>query len=564
MTFVDKANSYARAVIERRIPTCKYVIQACERQESDLVRQGTKEFPYRFDADKAERICKFISLLPHIKGRWAREGKTISLEPWQCFGLTTVFGWVHMDTGLRRFRTVYEEVPRKNAKSTKVAGVGLYLLVADDEAGSEVYSAATTRDQARIVWSDAKAMVEKTKGIRERFGVETSARSIFVDESNSKFLPLSRDQGGNLDGLNVHGGIIDEVHAHKTRDIYDVIETATGSRDQSLLFLITTAGFNRAGICYEQRMYTTRILSGQVEDESYFGIIYTVDDEEREDIGRLLSDPLLWQKANPNWGVSVSPEDIERKARKAREMTAAQNNFLTKHLNVWVNADSAWLDMAKLQRCADPELAIDDFLGERCYGGLDLASKLDIASRGELFVREGHFYWFDRHYLPEETIETSTNSQYEGWARDGFLIETPGNVIDYDWIEDDIRESASKYTIEQYGFDPYQAQQLVSHLLESRIQMVQVSPGVKNFSEPMKELEKLIVAEKFHYNGNPVMTWMFSNVVCHTDAKDNLYPRKETPENKIDGVIALLTALNLALVNETTTSIYETEDILVL
>jgi phage terminase large subunit-like protein len=194
----------------------------------------------------------------------------------------------------------------------------------------------------------------------------------------------------------------------------------------------------------------------------------------------------------------------------------------------------------------------------------DLASKLDVACFGKLFVREGEYYWFCRHYLPEETIETSTNSQYQGWAQDGFLTETPGNVIDYDWIEGEIIESDSKYTLEQVGYDPYHATQLVSHMLDQGVHMVELRPTALNFSEPMKELEKLIVAGRFHYDGNPVMTWMFSNVTCHTDAKDNIYPRKAFPENKIDGVIALLMALKLALAEETTTSIYESEGLMVL
>lgn len=544
--YVAIAAEYRRAVIAGEIPACLYVRQACERQARDLERAAAGEFRWRFDAERARRICRFIELLPHIKGEWARERRLITLEPWQVFILTTVFGWVDAD-GFRRFKTVYEEVPRKNAKSTKTSGVGLYLLAADGEEGAEVYSAATTRDQAKIVWQDAKRMADRSPGLQRRFGVESSAHAVFVEHTGSAFKALSRDQGGNLDGLNVHGGLIDELHAHKTREIVDVIETGTGARRQPLLWLITTAGFNRSGICYEQRSYAIKVLSGAVVDEEYFGIIYTVDAEDLEDIGRLLTDPAIWRKANPNWGVSVNPDDIARKARKAREMAAAQNNFLTKHLNVWVNADTAWMDMAAWERCGDPTLRAEDFSAERCAGAADLASKIDIASVAYVFEREGHYYGFVRNYLNEEAVEDGRNSQYGGWARQGRLIVTPGNVTDYGLIEDDIRDDAKLLQISEFGFDPWQAEHLRQRLAEDGLNTVEFRQTVANMSEPMKLLQALVLEGKFHHDGCPVLTWMVSNVVCHTDAKDNIYPRKEFPENKIDGVIALIMALALLL-----------------
>lgn len=544
--YVAIATEYARQVIEGEIPACLYVRQACARQVRDLERAAAGDFAWRFDPDLASRVCRFIELLPHVKGDWARERKLITLEPWQIFELTTVFGWVD-GYGLRRFKVVYEEVPRKNAKSTKTSGVGLYMLAADGEEGAEVYSAATTRDQAKIVWQDAKRMTERSPGLQRRFGVDTAAHAVFVEHTGSTFKPLSRDQGGNLDGLNISAALVDELHAHKTREIYDVLETGTGARSQPLLWLITTAGFNRSGICYEQRSYAIKVLSGAVVDEEYFGIIYTVDADDLEDIGRLLTDPAIWRKANPNWGVSVNPDDIARKARKAREMAAAQNNFLTKHLNVWVNADTAWMDMAAWDRCADPTLRLEDFASERCAGAADLASKIDIASKAYVFERGGHYYAVVKNYLNEDAVEDGRNSQYGGWARQGRLIVTPGNVTDYGLIEDDIRDDAKLLQISEFGFDPWQAEHLRQRLAEDGLNTVEFRQTVANMSEPMKMLQALVLEGKFHHDGCPVLTWMVSNVVCHTDAKDNIYPRKEFPENKIDGVIALIMALALLL-----------------
>lgn len=538
------ARRYAEDVVAGRIPACKYVRQACQRQLDDLARA---DWAYTFDEQRAAHVCRYIELLRHVKGRWARHNERIRLEPHQIFRLTTVFGWVDAK-GRRRFKMAYTELPRKNGKSLEAAGVALYCLTADQEPGAEVFSAATTRDQAKVVWDVARRMVDKDPGLRRRFGCATGAHSIYVEHTASSFKALSRDQQGNHDGYNLHCGIVDELHAHKTRDIWDVLETATGSREQPLIWAITTAGSNRAGICYEQRAYVIKILEGVVEDPAYFGIIYTIDEGDEWD------DPATWQKANPNWGVSIDPEDIERKARKAMQMASARNNFLTKHCNVWVNADTAWMDMRAWERCADPTLSPEDFLGEPCLEALDLASKVDIAAKLQLFAREiagvTHYYAFGRYYLPEAAAEDGRNSQYEGWALEGRLVLTPGNVTDYEYIKADLRDDASRFEITEVPYDPFQATQLSGELLAEGFPMVEIRPTVLNFSEPMKELEKLVLAGRLHHDGCPVLAWMISNVVCHTDAKDNIYPRKEFPENKIDGAVALIMAIARAMVGE--------------
>ncbi|WP_043316601.1 terminase large subunit [Microbulbifer sp. HZ11] len=545
--YADIAHGYARDVVSGKVIACEHVKRACERQLADLDR----DWDYFFVPELADRVCKFVELMPHIKGEWA--GKKITLEPWQVFILSVIFGWVD-EHGNRRFKTAYVEVPRKNAKSTLSSGVALYCLAADAEAGAEVYSAATTRDQARIVWADAKRMAERSPGLQARFGVKTSAHAVFVEDTASTFKALSRDQGGNLDGLNVHCAIIDELHAHKTREVFDVIETATGARAQPLLWLITTAGFNRSGICYEQRSYTAKVLNGAEKDEEYFGIIYTLDEDDD------WTDPNCWAKANPNWGVSVKPADIARKARKAMAMSAAQNNFLTKHLNVWVNADTAWMDMRAWDRCESTR-TLDEFEGQTCWIGLDLASKTDIASMAILFKRDGKLYGFLRNYLNEAAVEDGRNSQYSGWERDGRLVVTPGNVTDYGYIERDLMEFASRFRIECVAYDPWQAEYLSQRLAEEGLEMLEYRQTVQNMSSAMKEFEASVLSEQFQHDGDPVFTWMVSNVVAHVDAKENIYPRKEMPENKIDGVVAMLMAYGRALLEEDTTSVYETRGI---
>jgi phage terminase large subunit-like protein len=548
--YVARSHRYARRVVAGEIPACKWTIAACRRQLDDLERDP-ESWPYRFDDLAAERVCLFVECLPHIKGRWSTE--TIVLEDWQCFVLCTVFGWVHVETGMRRFRIVYIEVPRKNAKSTITAGVGLYCLSADGESGAEVYSAATTGDQARIVFDVAKGMVRKQSRLAAEFGIGHGEHALSVPMSMSTFKPLNAE-GSTLDGLNVHMASVDELHAHKRRDVWDVLATATGSRAQPLLWAITTAGSDRAGVCYEQRAYVCKLLEGSAADDSYFGVIYTIDADDD------WTDEATWAKANPNLGVSVSVDDLRSKCSFALQMPSAQSNFLTKHLNVWVNADSAWMDMRKWDACARPALRVEDFAGQTAFAGLDLASKVDVACRALVFEKpDGKIAAFLQHWLPERAIEIAANSQYDGWARAGHLTVTEGEVIDLDAIEQTVIDDCKRYQVTEVGFDPFQATQMSGHLLDQGLPMVEVRPTVLNFSEPMKQLEAWVLAGEFEHNGDPVLTWMVSNVVCHRDQKDNIYPRKERPENKIDGVVALLIAINRFLARrEEAGSVYNT------
>ena len=555
----DRAQAYCDAVLSGEIKACKWVRLACQRHVRDRKR---KRFAYEFDADRANHAINFIEALPHVKGR-EFAGKRLILSGWQCFVTACVFGWIDKRTKLRRFRTVYIEVPRKNGKSSWSAGVALYMLVADGEVGAEVYSAATTRDQARIVWETAKRMVERTPALRATGGVTAGAHAIFVEAQGSTFKALSRDQQGNLDGLNIACAIVDELHGHKDRGIWDVIETATGARAQPLVWAITTAGSNRAGICYEQQAYVRKILQGVVTDHTYFGIVYTLD--EKDD----WNTPEAWAKANPNYDVSVSPLDIARKARKASEMAAAQNNFLTKHLDVWVNADTAWMNMRAWDRCGDARLDEAQFEGMDCNIGLDLATKVDLAAKVRLFARnleisgrvERHYYAFGRYYLPEEAAEDGRNSQYSGWIREGLVVATPGNVTDYSYIEDDLRADAARFHVIDVAVDPWQASQLSQRMQAEGLPMVTLRQTVENMSEPMKELERLVLQGRFHFCADDAaLTWMVSNVVAHLDIKENIYPRKERAENKIDGVIALIMALARSLAAGV--SVYERRGVL--
>lgn len=566
---VEAALYYVDDVLSGDIVACELVKQACERHVRDLKRQNTKSFPYWFDAKEAQRACDFIELLPHIKGEWAKRGELLVLEAWQSFVVTCTFGWkcartiedhegnTLMHEGTRRFRTVYLEVARKNAKSTLLSAIALYMLAADGEVGAEIYSAATTHKQAKIVWQDAKSMVQRSAGMRKHFGLTTNANNIAIIGQGSKFEPL-HSKGETLDGLNVHCAINDELQAHKKRDLYDVLEGATGSRTQPLIFNITTAGYNKAGICFELRIYLTKILQRIFVDETFFGLIYTLDVAHGKHDADEAMDRSVWRKANPNYGVSVYPFDMEALAKKAEESPSSMNTFLTKRLNIWCNAETAWMNMQDWDRCADVSLNESDFVACDLWAGIDLASKIDMNCIANLYKKvidgETHVYCFPKFYLPAAAIQQASNSQYDGWRRRGLLIQTPGNIIDMDLIESDVIELRDDHNLREVCFDPgHNATQWAGHLEDEGLEMVEVRPTVLNFSEPMKWWQALVKDGRFHHDGNEIMTWMVSNVVVQYDFKDNIYPRKERNENKIDGPVAVCLGMNRLLADENAT-----------
>lgn len=538
------AKKYARDVSTGKILACKWVKLACKRQTEDLKKYARSGL-YEWSKEEAGRICRFIELLTHAKGELA--GQRVVLEPWQIFILTTVFGWRRRAEGGRRFRRVYIEVPRGSGKSTLSSGVALYCLLADHEPGAEVYSFATTRDQAKIVFGDAKVMAEHNPALRERFGLQVLANALYVSSTNSTFQAKSAE-GSTLDGLNTHLAVVDELHAHKTRAVYDVVETSLGKRRSSLLWCITTAGFDTSGICYEVRTMCTKVLSRLADDETQFAIIYTIDD------GDDWSSMEALEKANPNWGVSVRPEVITSLLQKAKTLPSAINNFKTKHLDVWCSARSAWLDMRAWKRCETTGLELSDFEGQPCFIGLDIGSKSDLTVKTYLFPFEedgkDKYALFCECWLPSKAIETSTNSQYSGWVRSGYIQETDGAMTDLNVIEDSIREDLSRFDVQAITYDPWQATQLATSLSDEGAPMIECRFTVQNVSDPMKTLEALVIDGRIVHDGNPVMAWMMGNVEARIDAKDNIFPRKERHENKIDGAVAAILALRGAATYE--------------
>lgn len=544
------ARQYIADILSGDVVACKWVKLFCERHVKDL--KTAKKRGVYFDEGEAERVLRFFDFLRHSKGEWG--GQPFILSPWQQAYLWVLFGWRKMATGTRRFRISYLEVARKAGKSSLAAGIALYLLDADREPGAEVYSAATKRDQAKIVHGEACRMVRSSPMLKKFITVRSD--NMFVLDTNSKFEPLSSDYN-SLDGLNIHGAIIDEVHAHKTRDLWDILETATGARRQPLMFAITTAGVSRYGICRELHDYLEKVLDGTIEDDSFCGVIFTLDD------GDDYLDESVWIKANPNLGISVKLDDMRDKVRKAKEAPAALNAFLRLHMNQWTQAETRWIDPDAWARCAG-QTPIEELRGLPCYGGLDLSSTTDISAFVLKFPTTGDvlsYFW-----IPEDEMEKRERRDrvpFSSWVRHGYIEATPGNVIDYEYIKQRLKLLAAEFKgMREIGYDPWNATQIAIQLEEDGFPVVPVRQGYQTLSPAAKELEREILSGELKHGGNPVLGWMASNVVISVDPAENIKPDKAKSTERIDGIVALCVAISRQIQGDDDTNIYEQRGLL--
>lgn len=487
----------------------------------------------------AVAVAFFERLLHHVKGEWS--GEPFQLQAWQRELVGELFGWKRPD-GTRRYRRAYIEIPRKNGKSTLAAGIGLFLLFADGEPGAEIYSAAADRDQAAIVFDVAKGMVESSPQLQRL--AEVFKRSITVPSTRSSYKVLSAD-AYTKHGLNAHGVIFDELHAQPNRELWDVLTTSMGARRQPLLVAITTAGYDRESICWEQHEYARQVLAGVIEDPSFYGYIAAAD--EADD----WTEPETWRKANPGLGVSVKLEYLEQEARRAQNSPAYQNTFRRLHLNQWTQQETRWLDLAAWDRCAQIVDA-DELAGRRCYAGLDLASTTDIAALCLVFpplepeepYQTLPFFWIPRDNMVERGRRDRVD--YTTWVRQGLITATPGNVIDYETIRAAIERLGERYDIGEVAFDRWGAVQMSQQLEGAGFTMVAMGQGFQSMSPPTKELLRLVMDGRLAHGGNAVLRWMADNLVVQTDPAANIKPNKAKSTARIDGMVALIMALDRA------------------
>ena len=530
MSTLTKAEQYAEDVRAKRILTCELVQLAVQRYYNDL--RNALDKGWYFDRKAASRAIKFIETLKHTKGEWA--GQRFVLEPWQHFILWNIFGWKNAD-GTRRFRYAYVEIARKNGKTALSAGIGLYMLFADGEARPEVYSAATVKDQAKICFSDA---VEIVKNTDLKNYLDTYRNSIVYEMKGGMMKPLSSDYGTH-DGLNPSCGIIDEFHAHKDSGMFDVIKSAFGARRQPLMFIITTAGFNKNGACYAYRENVIKILRGINQDDTLFGIIYTLDSKEEWD------NPKMWIKSNPNLGVSVSVDYLADQVTDAKNRPEAVRNVMTKNVNLWVDAEKTWiLDDAWMRCCGttDPE----SLKGCACWGGLDLSNVSDITAFVLIFHENDLFQLLPFFWIPEEKMLEKIkkeNINYDLWVQAGYVKVTPGNVVDYDFVKADILQIISLYDFQSTAYDRWNSSQTIIDLQNEGMECNPFGQGYGSMGAPTKEFEKLVLTEKIEHFGNPVLRWMLSSTVVKTDPAGNIKPDKEKSVQKIDGIVAGIMAL---------------------
>lgn len=566
----NQANKYARDIVAGRRSACQWVVLACQRHLDDIKREKEQKRPrYYFDKTEAERACGFIHKLPHTKGKWAQKRQKIKLSPWQLFIVASIFGWRRKKDGYRRFRDIYLEIPRKNGKSVLAAAIGLYCFAADNEFGAEVYSGATTEKQAWEVFRPARLMAMRTPDLCQYFGIEINASNLSKAADGSRFEPLIGNPG---DGASPSCAIIDEYHEHDKPDLYDTMVTGMGAREHPLALVITTAGSNIGGPCYEKRTTLQKVLQGVFSDPEMFGVVYSLDEDDSWTTEAAL------KKANPNFGVSVSADYLKAQVRKAKQSPSKQNTTKTKHFNIWVGAREAWLNMEQWAKCGDSRLDIDDFSDCPSVLAVDLASRIDMAATAHIFYRveaDGrmHYYIFPTFYLPESALETSKNAdRYSGWAAQGLLDLVDGDEIDFNAIQasvigdpdNDLVGLSSRFQINEFVYDPWQATQLAQNVAAQGASTVEFRNTVQNMSPAMREVEGAIAGGRFHHANHPILTWMASNVVAKEDAKENIFPRKEQSENKIDGMIATIMGVGRAYYAIDQTSVYETEGLLVL
>lgn len=541
---MDKTSKYAKDVLDGKVAVCRYVRLACERHLKDLDRIGTPGFRYRFDTSAAEKFFKFCKYLKHYKG--PSKGETFELEDWQLFIFGSIYGWLDENDNWR-FRQVYIEVPRKNGKTTMASAAALFDVALVDRTGAEVYCVATKEDQAKLLYNDCVAYISQSAALQETYEVLTGRSTLYVnDTARTSFIKPVGSDSKRLDGLNPCSVICDELHAWQKPDLWHVFQDAFGARTNYRMMAITTAGYNRNSICYEEREHLVRILEGAIEAEEKFGVIYTVDPELQDD----WKNEKAWYMANPNLGIGKHEDFMRQQAAKAIQIPSQINTFLNKQLNIWTDIKESWLPSDDWQQCRT-DIDYNNLAGKRCYAGMDLARVKDLSAVAYYFPKQEGL---DKptllvdFFLPEKDIASKEDEDrvpYRQWAEHHNLTLTPGNTTDWDYILTSIAEANGKYNIEQFGYDRHFAGELVNALEKEGINLKKFGMGFISMGSPTAELERMVMAKDIAHSGCPVLAWNCQNTITVRDAAGNMKPDKLKSTNKIDGIVAGIIALGV-------------------
>jgi len=553
------SEKYIDDVLNGRITVCKWVRLAVQRHVDDLAKSSDPAYPFYFDPSSPTRKIRFSQELRHIEGPLANNHLKIKLEPWQQFLDWCIFGWKRKDTGGRRFTKAYVEVARKNGKTTMAATTAWYCSMMDGEEGPQVYCVATKLDQAKIAWDAIKAQVDYQPLLRSKTKAYKQGLTITIPETHGVIKPIGRDSK-TQDGLNPSFVLVDEYHAHPTAEMLNVMQNGMGARSQPLMYIITTAGFDKNSPCYqEERTLVTGILEKTLDPvpENVFGIIFTLDE------GDDWADEKVWIKANPNLGVSVSIDFLRNQVTQALALPRKQNDVMTKNFNIWTQSTTRWIGAEAWDECNFP---VPDLIGRSCYGGLDLSTTTDISAFVLCFPPvdlETKYTFLYRFFIPGDNIlerERLDKVPYSLWRDQGYVTVTPGNVIDYDFIESQIIQDGHDFVIKEIAYDPYNSTEIVNHLSDEGLVTTPFRQGFISMNAPTMDFEKRVLGKELNHGNNPVIKWMVSCTELKHDGTGNIKPDKpdRTRSGKrIDGVVASIMALDRAVQNQGKISVYE-------
>ena len=511
---------------------------------------------YYFDKRAAKKAVGFIeTFITHTKGELS--GQPFLLEDWQKKIVSDLFGWKNKKTDLRKYRTAYIQIGRKNGKSTLASALALYMLFADDERGSEIYSAAGDRQQAGIVHEIAKGMIVGNPELSNRAKVY---RNSIINESKGNYYQAISSDSKTKHGFNANCIIFDELHTQPNRDLWDTLTTSVGSRRQPLTIAITTAGYDRNSICHEIYKYAQQVDNQSVKDETFYSCIYEAEMDDD------ITDEEVWKKANPNYGVSLKKNYMEIESQRAVDVPSYQNTFKRLMLNIWTDSVSVWIPNNEWMECHQ-EFDYSTLDGKECWGGLDLASTRDISAFVLLFKVDEKYIVLPHLFIPEENAKKRSERDgvdYVTWKNQGHIIATDGDVADYNFIKEKINELSKKYRIQSIAYDRWNASQLVIDLQNDGANMDPFGQGFVSMSAPTKELEKLIIGKQIIHDDNPCMNWMLSNVAIQEDPAGNIKIAKNKSKEKVDGLVALVMALGEMMTEESTDSVYDERGLLIL
>ena len=511
---------------------------------------------YYFDKDASHKAISFIeTFITHTKGELT--GKPFLLEDWQKEIVGDIFGWKNKDTGFRKYRTVFIEVPRKNGKTTLCAAIGIYMLFADNERGAEIYAAAGDRNQAGIVFEIAKSMILQNPELEQRGKV---FRNSITNQSKGNFFQAISSDSKTKHGFNANCIIFDELHTQPNRDLWDTLTTSTGARREPLTIAITTAGYDKQSICYEVYSYAKKVKDGSIKDDTFYTVIFEADNEDD------ITSEEVWKKANPNYGVSLRKDYMKRESQRAVDLPSYQNTFKRLMLNIWTESQTKWIGHNEWMECyQDFDYSILD--GKECWGGLDLASSRDLSAFVLLFNVDGKFIIRPYIFIPEENAKKRSDRDgvnYMEWLRDEHIFGTAGDVQDYNFIRAKINDLSKKYRIQSIAYDRWGASQLVIDLQNDGATLDPFGQGFVSMNMPTKDLEIQIIGKNIIHDNNPCLNWCLSNVAIQEDPAGNIKPNKAKSTDRIDPIVALIMALGEYYSEDDGDSVYDERGIITL